>query len=248
MSPRAAVMVAVAHEYLSRRTPVTRLPRAGGVGYRREAARVAGGGPRGLPGQRASATSSPWRRRAPARPPTPCGSPPSCSTAASSARSPWSPPPSTSRPSGPTPPARVGIQLNPAFSNSSALQSHEYDGVALTYAQVASKPQLHRRRTEETPTLVILDEIHHGGDARSWGDGIREAFERRDPAAVAHRHAVPLRHQPDPLRALRDGRGRHPALGVGLQLRVRRGAARRGRAPGALPRLRRRDALAHQGR
>ena len=76
--------------------------------------------------------------------------------------------------------ARVGIHLNPAFSNSSGMQSHEYDGVALTYAQVASKPALHRRRTEETPTLVILDEVHHGGDARSWGDGIREAF---DPAA-----------------------------------------------------------------
>ena len=30
---------------------------------------------------------------------------------------------------------------------------------------------------QETPTLVILDEIHHGGDALSWGDGIREAFE-----------------------------------------------------------------------
>jgi superfamily II DNA or RNA helicase len=72
---------------------------------------------------------------------------------------------------------RVGIQLNPAFSNSSGLQSHEYDGVALTYAAVASKPQLHRRRTQETPTLVILDEIHHGGDAKSWGDGIREAFD-----------------------------------------------------------------------
>jgi superfamily II DNA or RNA helicase len=24
---------------------------------------------------------------------------------------------------------------------------------------------------------VILDEIHHGGDSKSWGDGIREAFE-----------------------------------------------------------------------
>ena len=76
--------------------------------------------------------------------------------------------------------ARVGIHLNPAFSNSSGMQSHEYDGVALTYAQVASQPALHRRRTEDTPTLVILDEVHHGGDARSWGDGIREAFE---PAA-----------------------------------------------------------------
>ncbi|MEO5610773.1 MAG: DEAD/DEAH box helicase [Ornithinibacter sp.] len=76
--------------------------------------------------------------------------------------------------------ARVGIHLNPAFSNSTGVQSHEYDGVALTYAQVAANPGLHRRRTEGAPTLVVLDEIHHGGDARSWGDGIREAFE---PAA-----------------------------------------------------------------
>ncbi|MBM6404340.1 DEAD/DEAH box helicase [Phycicoccus sp. CSK15P-2] len=71
---------------------------------------------------------------------------------------------------------RVGIQLNPAFSNSAGVQSSEYDGVAVTYAQVAANPALHRRRTETEPTLVILDEIHHGGDARSWGDGIREAF------------------------------------------------------------------------
>jgi hypothetical protein len=73
--------------------------------------------------------------------------------------------------------AGVGIQLNPAFSNAAGVQSDDYDGVALTYAQVASRPHLHRRRTDRTPTLVILDEIHHGGDARSWGDGIREAFE-----------------------------------------------------------------------
>ncbi|CAN7374341.1 DEAD/DEAH box helicase [Knoellia sp. LjRoot47] len=72
--------------------------------------------------------------------------------------------------------ARVGIQLDPKFSNSTAVHSHEYDGVALTYAQVASRPDLHRRRTESTPTLVILDEIHHGGDSRSWGDAIRDAF------------------------------------------------------------------------
>jgi superfamily II DNA or RNA helicase len=73
--------------------------------------------------------------------------------------------------------ARVGIHLNPAFSNSTGVQSHEYHGVALTYAQVAANPGLHRHRTTDTPTLVILDEIHHGGDAKSWGDGIREAFE-----------------------------------------------------------------------
>jgi superfamily II DNA or RNA helicase len=27
------------------------------------------------------------------------------------------------------------------------------------------------------PTLVILDEIHHAGDSRSWGDGVKTAFE-----------------------------------------------------------------------
>ncbi|WP_395653227.1 DEAD/DEAH box helicase [Phycicoccus elongatus] len=73
--------------------------------------------------------------------------------------------------------ARVGIHLNPAFANSVAVQSHEYGGVALTYAQVASRPDLHRQRTLARPTLVILDEIHHGGDAKSWGDAIRGAFE-----------------------------------------------------------------------
>lgn len=72
---------------------------------------------------------------------------------------------------------RVGIHLDPRFSNSLAATSSDYDGVAVTYAQVASRPDLHRHRTESTRTLVILDEIHHGGDNKSWGDGIRTAFE-----------------------------------------------------------------------
>ena len=76
--------------------------------------------------------------------------------------------------------ARIGIHLDPRFSNSLAVTSSDYDGVAVTYAQVASRPEVHRMRTERTRTLVILDEIHHGGDNRSWGDAIRTAFE---PAA-----------------------------------------------------------------
>ncbi|MCH8613527.1 DEAD/DEAH box helicase [Arsenicicoccus dermatophilus] len=76
--------------------------------------------------------------------------------------------------------ARVGIQLDPTFTNAAGAHNKAFDGVALTYAQVATKPQLHKARTEAAPTLVILDEIHHGGDNKSWGDAIREAFE---PAA-----------------------------------------------------------------
>jgi superfamily II DNA or RNA helicase len=72
--------------------------------------------------------------------------------------------------------ARVGIALDPKFTNSSAQTSSEYHGVVVTYAQVASHPTRHRVRTENYRTLVVFDEIHHGGDAKSWGDAIREAF------------------------------------------------------------------------
>ncbi|HEV6954473.1 MAG TPA: DEAD/DEAH box helicase [Promicromonospora sp.] len=73
--------------------------------------------------------------------------------------------------------ARVGIRIDPKFKNSQGRHGSHYDGVALTYAQVAAKPALHRARTEAARTLVILDEVHHGGDALSWGDAVREAFE-----------------------------------------------------------------------
>jgi superfamily II DNA or RNA helicase len=73
--------------------------------------------------------------------------------------------------------ARVGIRLDPRFSNAQGRHGHGFDGVAVTYAQVASKPALHAARTSAAPTLVILDEVHHGGDALSWGDAVREAFE-----------------------------------------------------------------------
>lgn len=73
--------------------------------------------------------------------------------------------------------ASAGISLDPKFSNSSAQNSDEYHGVVVTYAQVASHPGRHRVRTENRRTLVIFDEIHHGGDAKSWGDAIREAFD-----------------------------------------------------------------------
>ncbi|WP_422742438.1 DEAD/DEAH box helicase [Mycobacterium sp. WMMD1722] len=73
--------------------------------------------------------------------------------------------------------ARSGIALDPKFSNSNSQTSAEYHGVVVTYAQVASHPSRHRVRTENRKTLVVFDEIHHGGDAKSWGDAIREAFD-----------------------------------------------------------------------
>ncbi|HVL84722.1 MAG TPA: DEAD/DEAH box helicase family protein [Pseudonocardia sp.] len=71
----------------------------------------------------------------------------------------------------------AGIALDPEFRNTAGATSADYTGIAVTYAGVAAHPALHRARTEERRTLVVLDEIHHAGDARSWGEGLREAFE-----------------------------------------------------------------------
>ncbi|KUG51622.1 hypothetical protein AVL62_09950 [Serinicoccus chungangensis] len=73
--------------------------------------------------------------------------------------------------------AKVGIRIDPRFANAQGRHSQDFDGVAVTYAGVASKPLLHRSRTEAARTLVILDEVHHGGDALSWGEAVRDAFE-----------------------------------------------------------------------
>lgn len=74
--------------------------------------------------------------------------------------------------------AKVGIRLDPAFSNHHAVPSRQYHGVAVTYAQVAVKSAVHERLMHDRRTLVILDEVHHGGDALSWGDALRDAYGR----------------------------------------------------------------------
>jgi superfamily II DNA or RNA helicase len=75
--------------------------------------------------------------------------------------------------------AQAGIAIDPDFRNSTGATSADYRGIAVTYAGVAAHPLLHRARTEARRTLVVLDEVHHAGDARSWGEAVREAF---DPA------------------------------------------------------------------
>jgi superfamily II DNA or RNA helicase len=73
--------------------------------------------------------------------------------------------------------AQVGIPIDPAYSGGKGRTSGDFVGIAVTYAGVAANPLAMRIRTERFKTLVILDEIHHAGDALSWGDAVREAFE-----------------------------------------------------------------------
>ena len=73
--------------------------------------------------------------------------------------------------------ARAGIPVDPTYSAGKGKTSKDYVGIAVTYAGVAVNPLAMRIRTDNFKTLVILDEVHHAGDALSWGEGVREAFQ-----------------------------------------------------------------------
>ena len=71
--------------------------------------------------------------------------------------------------------AKAGIQLDPGLGARKG-RSRQYDGVAVTYAGVAAAMFSYEAMVAREPTLVILDEVHHAGDALSWGEAVREAF------------------------------------------------------------------------
>lgn len=76
---------------------------------------------------------------------------------------------------------RVGLHLDPRWRNADGAWARGVDGVVVTYQQVASAPDLFAHHLTR-PTFVIVDEIHHAGEAASWGVALRTAFagaERR---------------------------------------------------------------------
>ncbi len=91
--------------------------------------------------------------------------------------------------------AAAGIALDANLPNSVGPVRADVAGYVTTYAQVAQKPLLHRRRVERRRTLVILDEVHHAGDGLSWGEAAAEAFQpaRRRLCLTG----TPFRSRPD---------------------------------------------------
>ena len=76
------------------------------------------------------------------------------------------------------------VQLDHRFRNLDRSLASDLDGAVVTYQQVAAAPQIFAALTR-TPTLVILDEIHHAGDQATWGQALRDAFGH-----VRHRVAL----------------------------------------------------------
>ncbi|PFG16776.1 superfamily II DNA or RNA helicase [Propionicimonas paludicola] len=72
--------------------------------------------------------------------------------------------------------AKVGLHLDPGLGQQRRGRSRQYQGQAVTYAGVAAATFAYESRTADARTLVIFDEIHHAGDALSWGEAIAQAF------------------------------------------------------------------------
>lgn len=72
--------------------------------------------------------------------------------------------------------AAIGIlRLQKEWGNGQGFAA-DYDGVVVTYQQVAQSPEFHRMFCS-VPTFCIIDEIHHAGEAKSWGSGLQRAYE-----------------------------------------------------------------------
>jgi superfamily II DNA or RNA helicase len=75
---------------------------------------------------------------------------------------------------------RMGLELDHAWSPNDGL-AKDVHGLVTTFQQVATGDTARKLRGVAADAFVILDEIHHAGDEKAWGDGVLTAFE------LAHR-------------------------------------------------------------
>jgi superfamily II DNA or RNA helicase len=71
--------------------------------------------------------------------------------------------------------ARFGLHLEPRWSPGGGRLPADVHGIVTTYQQVASNPDA--LRASAARSLIVLDEVHHAGDDRAWGESVRRAFE-----------------------------------------------------------------------
>lgn len=71
---------------------------------------------------------------------------------------------------------RMGLHLDHNWSPADGV-AKDVHGIVTTYQQVAMPATAKILRGVAADSFVILDELHHAGDERAWGDGVRTAFE-----------------------------------------------------------------------
>ncbi len=70
--------------------------------------------------------------------------------------------------------SRLDLHLEPQWSARDGRLPTDMHGIVVTYQQVSMQP--HALRGVAHDAFVIFDELHHAGDDKAWGDGIRLAF------------------------------------------------------------------------
>ena len=71
---------------------------------------------------------------------------------------------------------RMGLPLDHQWSPADGV-AKDVHGIVTTYQQVSTADTAKKLRGLANDSFVILDEVHHAGDERAWGDGVRTAFE-----------------------------------------------------------------------
>ena len=74
---------------------------------------------------------------------------------------------------------RLGLQLDPDWSPGAGL-ARDVHGLVTTYQQIATGNTASKLAGISANGFVILDEIHHAGHEKAWGDSIRTAFGHAD--------------------------------------------------------------------
>jgi superfamily II DNA or RNA helicase len=67
-----------------------------------------------------------------------------------------------------------GLHLDPDWSPAYGGLPSDVHGVVVTYQQVAANPRALQGLVHGA--FAVLDEIHHAGESRAWGDAVRQAF------------------------------------------------------------------------
>lgn len=68
----------------------------------------------------------------------------------------------------------LDLHLEPTWTAADGRPPADVHGIVTTYQQVAGSAKALAAITRGA--FVVLDEIHHAGDERAWGDGVRTAF------------------------------------------------------------------------
>ena len=70
---------------------------------------------------------------------------------------------------------RLGLQLDPDWTPGGGI-AKDVHGIVTTFQQVATGDTANVLKGVAHDAFVILDELHHAGDERAWGDSVRLAF------------------------------------------------------------------------